>query len=110
MARRKEAVKSWFEELEVEEVTCPLCERPIPESQRSEHHMVPKCRGGRETTTIHAICHKQIHALFTESELARSYSTAADLLAHPEMAKFIAWVRKKDPGFTDGAKRSNRRR
>ena len=30
-------------------LVCPLCERPIPESQKDAHHLVPKSKGGRHT-------------------------------------------------------------
>lgn len=35
----------------------------------------------------------------TNKELVRSYSTAESLRAHPEIAKFIAWVADKEPDF-----------
>lgn len=89
---------------------CPLCERVIPAEQRDEHHLIPRSRGGKETVALHRICHNQIHALFTEAELEKSYSTISALLEHPEIVKFVNWVRRKPPGFADSAKRSNRRR
>ncbi len=64
-------------------VICPLCERPIPPAQRDAHHLVPKCKGGRHTEFLHRVCHRQIHALLTETELARQYATVDALLAHP---------------------------
>ncbi|MGF9693004.1 HNH endonuclease signature motif containing protein [Rhizobium sp. 0TCS1.26] len=89
---------------------CPLCGREIPEDQRDAHHLVPKSRGGRETRFLHRICHRQIHALFSEAELETSYSTVEALLEHPEIQKFAAWVARKPPGFFDGTRRSNRRK
>ncbi|MCB2008719.1 MAG: HNH endonuclease [Rhodoferax sp.] len=87
---------------------CPLCGRPIPAPQRDAHHLVPKSRGGRETEFLHRICHRQIHALLTESELARDYNTVEALMAHPEMARFVAWVRGKPPGFAARSRKSQR--
>lgn len=92
-----------------EEPACPLCGRPIPASQQDAHHLVPKSRGGRETALLHRICHRQLHALFSETELARGYASAEALKAHPAMAKFIAWVRTKPPGFLERTRRSARR-
>ncbi len=89
---------------------CPLCERPIPQSQRDEHHLVPRLKGGKLTQTMHRICHRQIHALFTETELARQYNSAEALLEHPEVQKFVAWVRKKPDDFYESSKMSNRKR
>ncbi|MCY1664285.1 HNH endonuclease [Rhizobium sp. SL86] len=109
MARKhREKIAAWYRP--PEDVVCPLCRRPIPEDQRDEHHLVPKSRGGRETQTLHRICHRQIHALFSEAELETTYSSVEALLAHPDMANFVRWVSTKPPGFFDGTRRSNRRR
>jgi hypothetical protein len=75
-------------------VICPICDRPIPESQKDAHHLVPKSKGGKTTEFLHRICHRQIHALFTETELATSLHTAAALQEHPEMQRFIQWVKR----------------
>jgi hypothetical protein len=81
---------------------CPLCERPIPpEARQSLHHLVPKLKGGAggPVVRLHQICHNEIHATLTEAELARDYNTVAALRAHPRLAGFIRWVRKRPPGF-----------
>lgn len=87
---------------------CPLCQRPIPAPQRDRHHLVPKSKGGRETALLHRICHRQIHALFTETELARQYASAEALLQHPEMLAFVAWVKTKPDGFFVATRKSGR--
>ena len=90
---------------------CPLCERPIPaDAKQSQHHLIPKLRGGKggPVVLLHQICHNEIHATLTETELARDYATIEALRAHPRLAKFIAWVRKRPAGFhskTPGARR-----
>lgn len=81
------------------EPVCPLCERPIPAAQRDAHHLVPKSKGGRHTEFLHRICHRQIHALLTETELARHYATVEALLQHPELQAFITWVKTKPDDF-----------
>lgn len=81
---------------------CPLCDRPIPpDVPQSRHHLVPRLRGGKggETALLHQICHNEIHATLSETELARSYNTIAALRAHPRLAKFIRWVSKRPPEF-----------
>lgn len=78
-----------------EECVCQLCMRPIPKSQRDAHHLIPKSRGGIDTVILHRLCHRQIHATLTETQLARTYSTIEALKNHPEIAKFIEWVRSK---------------
>mgnify|MGYP000353814962 FL=1 len=91
--------------------TCPLCLRPIPpEARQSLHHLVPKLKGGKggPVVRLHQICHNEIHATLTEAELARDYNTVEALRGHPRLARFIAWVGKRPPGFhskTPGARR-----
>ncbi|WP_041527080.1 HNH endonuclease family protein [Paracoccus aminophilus] len=81
---------------------CPLCAREIPAgTPQSRHHLIPKLRGGKggETVLLHHICHKTIHATFSETELARRYNTIAALQADPRIARFVAWIAKRPPGF-----------
>lgn len=87
---------------------CPLCERVIPPAQRDRHHLVPKSKGGRQTEFLHRICHRQIHALLTEAELARHYDTVEALLQHPELLAFVAWVKTKPEDFFVGTRKSAR--
>jgi len=92
------------------DLVCPLCARRIPRSQRDAHHLVPKSKGGRQTEFLHRICHRQIHALFTETELARQFNSVDALLAHPDMALFVAWVKTKPDDFMERTRKSQRLR
>lgn len=81
---------------------CPLCGRPIPlDVAQSQHHLIPRLRGGKggPTVLLHDICHREIHASLTETELARDYNTIDALRGHPRLSKFIAWIQKRPPGF-----------
>jgi hypothetical protein len=60
---------------------------------------VPKSRGGRETVPVHPICHRAIHAALDNKSLARDYADAEALRMHPDIARFLAWVRNKEPDF-----------
>lgn len=95
----------------MEDPICPLCRRPIPpEAKQSQHHLIPKLKGGKggETVLLHQICHNEIHATLTEAELARDYATIEALRAHPRLEKFVAWSAKRPPGFH--SKTTGRRR
>jgi hypothetical protein len=74
------------------------------------HHWVPKSQGGGDQTPLHKVCHRKLHAVLGEKDLAERYSTAESLLAHPEIAKFARWVRRKHPEWVDWHKRPRRRR
>lgn len=91
--------------------TCPLCDRPLPEGESTDwHHLVPRSRGGRDQVRLHKICHQAIHATLTEAELARDYRDIAALRAHPDLARFIAWVAKRPPDYQDRSRWTRERR
>ncbi len=90
------------------EAICPICDRSIPESQKDAHHLIPKSKGGKTTEYLHRICHRQIHALFTETELAAQFNTTATLQQHPEMVKFIQWIKTKPNHFYEKSRKSSR--
>ena len=103
-----QAERSQFIALQPEDVICRLCDRTIPPLQRDEHHLIPKSHGGRQTVVLHRICHRQIHAVFTETELARQYNSIEHLKQQEEMADFIAWVRLKPDDFFERTRKSRR--
>ena len=100
-------------ESDLDSPICPLCLRPIPpHAKQSLHHLVPKLRGGKggPTVLVHQICHNEIHAALTETELARDYDTPEKLRAHPQLARFAAWVRKRPPDHHSRSAKGHRRR
>ena len=91
-----------------QDVVCPLCERPIPAAQQDAHHLVPKSLGGKQTVVLHRMCHRQIHALFKEAELAHQLNSIETLKQHKELARFIQWVRGKPNDFLERTRKSQR--
>lgn len=92
---------------------CPLCDRPIPEGvPASRHHLVPRLKGGKggETVLLHHLCHREIHATFSEAELARDFASIEALRSHPRIAAFVAWVARRPPGFSSRVPGPRRRR
>jgi hypothetical protein len=76
----------------------------------TRHHLVPRRLHRRSRTQrsftrderltvvlLCRACHKQIHAVFTESELARNYCSIEALAAHPAVARFIEWIARQPP-------------
>jgi hypothetical protein len=95
------------------EPVCPLCGRAIPSHvPQSLHHLIPKLKGGKggPVVLLHDICHREIHATLTEAELARDYNQPETLRAHPRLAKFITWVRKRPPEFSSRVPGKRRKR
>ena len=89
-------------------ITCPICGREIPSAQMDAHHLIPRSKGGKETQYLHRICHRQIHALFTETELARRLNSADAIREHPQMQRFVEWVKNKPDGFYERVAKSTR--
>jgi hypothetical protein len=81
-----------------QEHICWLCSRPL--GRRVEwHHPVPRSRGGRETAPVHPLCHRTIHATFTNAELARLGPRAEALRSEARLARFLEWIAGEPPDF-----------
>jgi len=84
---------------------CELCGRAVV--SLTVHHLVPRSRLARlsrlkkgEATPLADLCpacHRQIHALFSNRELADEFHSLQTLRAEPRLEKFLRWVRKQDP-------------
>lgn len=74
---------------------CPLCGRP--NYHPSDHHLIPKSRGGKVTKNICGDCHNAIHKFWSNKELEKTYHTVEIILADPQFARHVAWLRKQDP-------------
>lgn len=103
---RKNRDEIALSDVEPEPTLCPLCERVIPEDEKEAHYLVPKSKGGKTTVYLHPVCHSQIHAVFTDAQLAKKFSTIDAILEDPAIQKFVAWIKNKPPGFSDAAKDS----
>ncbi|MBY5940091.1 hypothetical protein KUW00_04230 [Halomonas sp. DP5N14-9] len=98
---------------------CELCARGAP---LTKHHLIPRSLHGKaryrkrhdrveRLTTILWVCHgchRHLHALLSERELADHYRSREALLAHPEIRSFVEWLSTKPDGFRP--KRPTRRR
>ncbi|MET0238379.1 MAG: HNH endonuclease [Sphingobium sp.] len=79
-------------------LSCWLCRRPL--GRRVEwHHPVPKSKGGRERVPVHPICHRTLHASFTNGDLARFGAERDRIAADPAVGRFLAWIAGKPPDF-----------
>lgn len=90
---------------------CPICDREMWKGPSiDKHHFTPKCEGGKDTEYLHVICHRKIHSIWTEKELAKEYNDPNKVRAHEEIQKFIKWISKKEPDFMDKNIRHNRKK
>ena len=75
--------------------TCELCERE--DVGTTIHHLLPKEMGGTfgPTANLCIPCHKQIHALYTNEEIAARLTTLHKLKDDPKLSRFLKWLRKQ---------------
>lgn len=52
-------------------------------------------------------CHKQIHALYTNDEIATRLTTIRQLKQDEKLASFIKWIRKQPAGKLMKIRKSN---
>jgi 5-methylcytosine-specific restriction endonuclease McrA len=82
---------------------CELCGRCV--GSVTLHHLYPRSQGRRRnikaaalpTAWLCSACHRQMHTLFTNKELARGFASIEALQAEPRVQKFVAWISKQDP-------------
>ena len=90
--------------------TCELCGREKVET--TVHHLLPKEMGGTfgPTANLCIPCHKQIHALYTNEEIAVRLTTLQQLRGDEKLARFIQWIRKQPSTKLMKIKKSNERK
>ncbi len=82
--------------------TCALCRRVIPDERIPDtqviqvHHLRPEERASSPTVQLCRPCHKQIHALFTNSELRDNYDTIESLRTASRLNDYLEWIRGTD--------------
>ena len=71
---------------------CELCNRNV--SIITKHHLIPLQKGGKkfETLSLCKTCHTQIHALFTNRELATHYHTLESLKRDRKIIKYLIFL------------------
>lgn len=86
--------------------TCELCGRT--EVETTEHHLVPREEGGNNGPKAFLCipCHKTIHALYKNKELAIRLNTIEALKADEKVWRFIKWIRKQPSTTLFKTKRS----
>ncbi|NIJ19950.1 hypothetical protein FHS95_001619 [Sphingomonas naasensis] len=105
--RRKAALAAAERVATTPPARCALCDRTL--GARVEwHHVVPKSEGGRDTVPLHPICHRTIHAIASNAELARLYPTIEQLRDREEIRRFAAWIADKPPDFHAPTRRGSR--
>jgi hypothetical protein len=90
---------------------CPICNRDMIKGRTiNEHHLIPKCEKGKDTITLHVICHSKIHSIWTENELRDYYNTIERILSDNSINDFKKWIKNKEPEYVNSNKSSNNKK
>ena len=87
-------------------MACELCNRDV---ELTDHHLIPRAvhskgkfirRYGKEEMRTRILrlcklCHKGVHDLYSEKELAENYNTKELLLESEKIRKHVKWVKKQ---------------
>lgn len=87
--------------------TCELCGRQNVKT--TVHHLIPREYGGTfgETAQLCIPCHKQVHALFTNEELATLFPDLKSLKQNESIHKYVKWIRKQPSSAIPLTRKSN---
>ena len=87
--------------------TCELCQRQVQYTSR--HHLIPRSKGGTETADLCSACHRTLHKFFENRTLAKELFTIESLRGDPEIARYLAWIRKQPDRFIPVREHKKRR-
>lgn len=84
----------------MEEFHCPICNRVTPEKYREKHHLVPKCKKGKEVVIICKNCGQMLHQLFTIKFLEKELNTIEKIKNNDKIINWSNWVNNKPNDFS----------
>jgi len=98
---------------------CELCQRQVRNLTR--HHLIPQTRHNNRRNKrefdrsdvklriarLCRPCHAHVHATINNKRLEREFNTVEALAAHPEIARFVAWIGRRPDGTRVGFRRWN---
>ena len=82
-------------------ILCQMCKRDTPQEVLEKHHLIPKSRKNKKKRTIKNTikvcvdCGDQLHQLFTNKEMEKTYNTIETILEDERIQKWIDWVKDK---------------
>lgn len=86
--------------------TCVFCLRTVP---TRGHHVVPRCKGGRQIVPTCHNCEDFIHKTWTHNQLRDDFNTVESICADKRFQKFLRWLRKQQHGAVFTSRRNRAR-
>ena len=85
---------------------CAFCNRKVP---AREHHVVPRCKGGRDIAPTCHSCEDFIHKTWTHDELRDTFNTVEKIQADPLFQTFLRWLCRQQEGTFFRTRRNRNR-
>lgn len=85
---------------------CVFCRRNVP---TRGHHIVPRCKGGREVAPTCQSCEDFIHKTWSHNELRDTFNTVEKVLADARFQAFLRWLYKQQDGAIFKTRRNRAR-
>jgi 5-methylcytosine-specific restriction enzyme A len=85
---------------------CAFCNREVP---TRGHHVVPRCKGGRDIAPTCHSCEDFIHKTWTHNELRDEYNTVEKIQSDPRFQKFLRWLYRQQEGAFFRTRRNRNR-
>ncbi len=82
---------------------CAFCLRQVP---TRGHHVVPRCKGGREVALACQSCEDFIHKTWSHNELRDTYNTVEKIVASERFQHFLRWLNKQQEGVVFRTRRN----
>jgi hypothetical protein len=71
------------------------CEFCGMETFTRQHHLIPRCKGGKETATCCQTCEDFIHNTWNNNELRNIYNNVKDILNTEQFQRFLKWRKQQ---------------
>jgi hypothetical protein len=71
---------------------CVFCHRRVP---TRGHHVVPRCKGGRDVAPTCHSCEDFIHKTWTHNQLRDHFNTVEKIRDDERFQKFLRWLYKQ---------------
>jgi hypothetical protein len=75
---------------------CVFCKRTDVPGMHL-HHVIPKCKKGKEIVQTCGSCGSFIHATWSHNELRDVYNTVGKIVADERFKKYLNWILKQQP-------------
>ena len=101
---------------------CELCGRAVGGAALTRHHLIPRTRHRKKRALrrfslgemrsrilwVCRPCQSHIHRVLSEQELEAHYHSLEALLTHPDVARFVDWIRDRPAGLRPAGRRMRR--